>query len=655
LSFRSRLLLFFMIIVIVPMVAVALVLFSITADSETGKADASLAQGLRAALAVYDADRKDARHQLSRVASDPQLGRALEADDRAAARRRARRLLGENPALRQIAVYDRHRRLLASEGSSTAVAPAVAAPSTRSSRLGLVAVYTNEGAEYVREVKRITGLDARAARAARVIASTLRERPGGPARSGDVKIDGTEFRGRFAEVHDPIGPQLKVGVLEERSQLSNSIANRRALIGAILAAFILLALLSSVVVVRALQRQVNQFLQAARRLARGDFSRPVPVEGGDEFAALGREFNLMSEQLASKIDEVERKRGELEGSIRRVGDAFAAGLDAEEMVKLTVRTAVEACEADAGRALPLDSRKMRGAHIGTDTPAVTAALEAAERNAFSIDALAGEDWLAALEAGTADDEDARPDQHRPARGQADGNYALAVPLMARLGQGRSPEQVGVVSIARAGRDFDDHEYELFAYLTGQAAVSIENVDLHETVRVQAVTDELTGLANLRHFHDSLDNEIERSRRFQQDVGLMLLDIDDFKNVNDTYGHQQGDLVLIEVARVLRGLSRDIDEPARYGGEEMAVILPQTDVEGAELLAERMREAVEAIEIERLDGEGALSVTASFGVASLPYCATDKASLIAEADAALYRAKRAGKNRVAKGEPVTAES
>ncbi|MEA2404936.1 MAG: hypothetical protein QOE08_1583 [Thermoleophilaceae bacterium] len=654
-SFRSRLLLFFMIIVIVPMVAVALVLFSITADSETGKADASLAQGLRAALAVYDADRKDARHQLSRVASDPQLGRALEADDRAAARRRARRLLGENPALRQIAVYDRHRRLLASEGSSTAVAPAVAAPSTRSSRLGLVAVYTNEGAEYVREVKRITGLDARAARAARVIASTLRERPGGPARSGDVKIDGTEFRGRFAEVHDPIGPQLKVGVLEERSQLSNSIANRRALIGAILAAFILLALLSSVVVVRALQRQVNQFLQAARRLARGDFSRPVPVEGGDEFAALGREFNLMSEQLASKIDEVERKRGELEGSIRRVGDAFAAGLDAEEMVKLTVRTAVEACEADAGRALPLDSRKMRGAHIGTDTPAVTAALEAAERNAFSIDALAGEDWLAALEAGTADDEDARPDQHRPARGQADGNYALAVPLMARLGQGRSPEQVGVVSIARAGRDFDDHEYELFAYLTGQAAVSIENVDLHETVRVQAVTDELTGLANLRHFHDSLDNEIERSRRFQQDVGLMLLDIDDFKNVNDTYGHQQGDLVLIEVARVLRGLSRDIDEPARYGGEEMAVILPQTDVEGAELLAERMREAVEAIEIERLDGEGALSVTASFGVASLPYCATDKASLIAEADAALYRAKRAGKNRVAKGEPVTAES
>src|SRR5205823_7377832 len=158
---------------------------------------------------------------------------------------------------------------------------------------------------------------------------------------------------------------------------------------------------------------------------------------------------------------------------------------------------------------------------------------------------------------------------------------------------------------RADRDFDEAEYDLFAYLTGQAAVSIENVDLHEMVRVQAQTDELTGLYNLRHFHESLDGEIERSRRFEQPVGLMMLDIDDFKVINDTYGHQQGDLVLIEVGRVLRDLSRDIDEPARYGGEEMAVILPQTDLHGAELLAERMRTAIEDLEIERLDGSGHL--------------------------------------------------
>ncbi len=215
--------------------------------------------------------------------------------------------------------------------------------------------------------------------------------------------------------------------------------------------------------------------------------------------------------------------------------------------------------------------------------------------------------------------------------------------------------MGVITIARRGRPFDDSEAELFAYLGGQAAVSIENADLHETVQRQAVTDELTGLNNLRQFDDLLAGEIERSRRFNQPVGLVMLDIDDFKAVNDTFGHQQGDIVLSKVARVLRELSRDIDEPARYGGEEMAVILPQTDLDGAELAAERMRQAIEALRIERIDGEAPLGVTASFGVASLPQCAKDKEALIAEADAALYRAKRGGKNAVRRGDPVTAES
>ncbi|MEA2450908.1 MAG: hypothetical protein QOG63_2840, partial [Thermoleophilaceae bacterium] len=380
-------------------------------------------------------------------------------------------------------------------------------------------------------------------------------------------------------------------------------------------------------------------------------------EGNDEFAQLGREFNAMSGQLAGKIQEVQRKRGELEETIRRVGEAFAAGLDRQEMVNIAVRTAVEACQADVGRALPLDIRRMKTARVGDETPELAAALEAAERQAFEIHLEDRQDWLAMLET-TSDDETEPPvatAERHPVRVVHGGYYAMAVPLMARLGRGRAIEQVGVVSIARADRDFDDGEYDLFAYLAGQAAVSIENVDLHETISRQALTDELTGLYNLRHFHDTIDTEIERSRRFGTNVGLMMLDIDDFKRINDTYGHQQGDLVLIEVGRVLRNLSRDIDEPARYGGEEMAVVLPQTDVGGAELLAERMRAAIEGLRIDRLDGEGPLQVTASFGVASLPHSARDKDSLVAEADAALYRAKRTGKNRVAKAEPVTAES
>src|SRR4051794_5205093 len=646
-----------MIIVIVPMIAVALVLFSITADSETGKADAQIAQGLRAAFAIYDQDRGQARPALARVLRDHVLAGALARGDRKTVAARVPKLAAQLPGVRRIAVYDANRRPIAAAGRPDAVAPAVAAPASGGRRLGYVAVSTTSAREVADEVKRVDGLEARIAVAARIVGSTLSESPAAGVKSGDVGIAGHDYRGRFVPLHDPVGPPVQVGVFEDRGKLTSAIADRRLLIAAILGAFLLLALLSSIVVVRALQRQVEKFLDAARRLARGDFSRPVPVEGGDEFAALGREFNAMSQQLASKIQEVQRKRGELEETIRRVGEAFAAGLDRQEMVNIAVRTAVEACQADAGRALPLDLRRMKSARVGDETTELAAALESAERQAFEIHLEDGDDWFAMLEGSveSVDGEGPTGRERRPVRASQGGYFAMAVPLMARLGRGRSVEQVGVVSIARRGYDFDDGEYDLFAYLAGQAAVSIENVDLHETISRQAVTDELTGLYNLRHFHDTLDTELERSRRFDTNVGLVMLDIDDFKRINDSFGHQQGDLVLIEVARVLRNLSRDIDEPARYGGEEMAVVLPQTDVGGAELLAERMRAAVEALAIDRLDGAGPLSVTASFGVASLPHSARDKASLIAEADAALYRAKRSGKNRVARAEPVTAES
>ena len=137
----------------------------------------------------------------------------------------------------------------------------------------------------------------------------------------------------------------------------------------------------------------------------------------------------------------------------------------------------------------------------------------------------------------------------------------------------------MISIARPGRPFSQRQRELFEYLTNQAAISIENVDLHETIQRQAVTDELTGLFNHRRFQEVMTAEVERTRRFGQELGLIMLDIDNFKHVNDTHGHLQGDLVLREVARVLRESSREIDEPARYGGEEMAVALPQTGLRG----------------------------------------------------------------------------
>jgi diguanylate cyclase (GGDEF)-like protein len=176
---------------------------------------------------------------------------------------------------------------------------------------------------------------------------------------------------------------------------------------------------------------------------------------------------------------------------------------------------------------------------------------------------------------------------------------------------------------------------------------MENLALHDVLRDQATRDDLTGLANHRRFQQALAHEAAVASRTSDPLALAMLDLDDFKAVNDTYGHQQGDLVLQRVAGVLRRLARASDEPARYGGEELAVILPGTDLEGAFTLAEAIRTAVERLAFP-LPGGNSLHVTVSIGISALEPGAADPAALIEAADVALYDAKREGKNRAVRG-------
>ena len=491
-------------------------------------------------------------------------------------------------------------------------------------------------------MRRLTGYHVGVFRQSRLLASTepeldSRSRLGPRGEPHAFDLGGEEYRGRVEEVLEPGSLPLELALFHDTKGLSHTVSRNRLLIGALLLGFLLLAMAAATTVSRALTQQIDTFLVAARRLARGDFRQPVPVEGHDEFAQLGREFNSTAEQLASKIDEVKRQRGELTEAIRRVGDALAMGLDRNGVVALAVRTAVDACEAEAGRAQPVSADAFRESSQGNEDLELDEAMRAAERRA------AGVRLVPKRQPG----DGARPP--RMATPASIGTtHALAVPM---LGLPGSPEYLGVLSIARHRRQFTREEEELLQYLAGQAVVSIENARLHETVERQAVTDELTGLANLRSFHTTLELEIERSRRFGTPLSLVMLDLDHFKHINDEYGHQQGDEVLELVADVLRDFSRDIDAPARYGGEELAVVLPQTDSEGAEQLAERIREAVEQLEVPRVDGNGSLRLQASFGVAAVPESAADRETLIAAADAALYRAKRGGRNRVERAEPV----
>jgi diguanylate cyclase (GGDEF)-like protein len=167
---------------------------------------------------------------------------------------------------------------------------------------------------------------------------------------------------------------------------------------------------------------------------------------------------------------------------------------------------------------------------------------------------------------------------------------------------------------------------------------------HERIAQEALTDPLTGLWNRRHMAETLDREVSRSLRFGHEISLIILDVDDFKRINDRLGHLQGDIVLQRVADLVKDATRDIDVAARYGGDELALILVETGTEGSTILAERLRERVRDTEVPLRDG-GTMAVTISVGVATVPDSAEDLESLVDSADRALLRAKRSGKNQI----------
>jgi len=173
---------------------------------------------------------------------------------------------------------------------------------------------------------------------------------------------------------------------------------------------------------------------------------------------------------------------------------------------------------------------------------------------------------------------------------------------------------------------------------------VEGAHLERTER-SAITDALTGLSNRRHFSGCLGLEVRRCRRYRLRLSLLMLDLDEFKRLNDRYGHPFGDLVLQRVGRVLRRAVREADIACRYGGEEFAVILPETDRLGGHAVAERIRQHIEREFADTPVGNRRIRLTLSGGIASYPDDAADAAGLIDRADQALYLSKRQGKNRV----------
>lgn len=213
---------------------------------------------------------------------------------------------------------------------------------------------------------------------------------------------------------------------------------------------------------------------------------------------------------------------------------------------------------------------------------------------------------------------------------------LCVPLIAK------GEVIGVINITNKKHDklFNQKDLEFITSLANQAAIAIDNAKLYEL----ATKDGMTKLYIYRHFYTLLENEIRRCSRYKRNMSLIIMDIDNFKNINDTYGHLTGDTILKRLASVLQETVRKIDIPARYGGEEFVVILPETNKKDASVIAQRIRKNISQIEV-KINETKTISPTVSIGVAQYSTDGQEAKELINAADTALYYSKHNGKNMV----------
>jgi len=326
--------------------------------------------------------------------------------------------------------------------------------------------------------------------------------------------------------------------------------------------------------------------------------------------------------LTTKLTMLMQRQNELEMATNRIGSAISSTLDLEPMLDSAV--------GEVGRALKAHRAALALWKDGTSKPESINIYERPEKDQSNgLDSASPRDSAQSNGRG----QRVSPESD-PSTWKIPG--PLEVPITYRNGI------IGVLAVEddTPGRDWEDEEVLMVRTVSDQLAIGISHARLFAQVQTQAMTDGLTGLYNHRHFQESLEREINRADRNGHKLSLILLDLDQLKNINDKFGHRSGDAALRHVAEIMLASVRNVDVCARYGGEEFVVILPQCGRADALEVAERLREAIAASPVAKVG-----QVTASLGVATYPAAAKSKEDLIEMADKAMYQAKSDGRNKV----------
>ncbi len=320
-----------------------------------------------------------------------------------------------------------------------------------------------------------------------------------------------------------------------------------------------------------------------------------------------------------------------------VARTVVSTLDLDTLLQSIMVSAMHYSDTPAGSVALYDSKKQElslHAHRGLSAEFVTV-----ERWGVSSGGLT-EQILNSGEIFIVSDTENSPFFHNPVAVKEGIRSLICIPLVFQ------DDIVGILYLDDfIPRDFDRGSLELLSILASFAALAIHNARLHNKTKLMAITDYLTGLYNHRYFQQILTQELGRARRYDKMLSLVILDIDNFKSFNDSFGHAVGDKVLVAMGDIISRFLRKIDYAFRYGGEEFVILLPETSLENAVLAAERLRTKIAEEAVISVPEAGGNSITVSAGVACYPENGTSREDLFSLMDSYLYKAKSMGKNRV----------
>jgi len=373
------------------------------------------------------------------------------------------------------------------------------------------------------------------------------------------------------------------------------------------------------VVLTDVSRPLRTTLAAMRDLRRGETDVRLTLETGDEFEKLAKGFNSMVQSIQQREERLSKHY--------EVAKLLISTIDLDELLEKALDIVVSVTGSHLGIVYVLQDDRLRPlAQFGASAEL----RELAHDEGYPGRAAAEKRFILLRQPEDVVDE------------MLDLGFAKVAPReIAYIPLMYQERVLGVLTLGRAA-PYRDEDKDLFDYLASQISMALDNALLHAQMRELSITDGLTGLANRRRLNERLVEGLARSRRNKAPLSVLLLDLDNFKRVNDVYGHDKGDDALRAVAHALRTNVRATDLAARFGGEEFVMLLENADAKQARVFAERIAQSLRDLRFDWKEG----GLSASVGVASYPENeAYDAESLLKLADQCMYTAKLAGKDRV----------